>query len=338
MSNEFPLAFQSHSHDLNKTNAQILLFTPKVGKTVQTDDIYEVFPKQIGWDPIEVPPIFDERVPSLTFITHTAKRHLNGMIQHRDVLAYDYPTELLRNAALKANEVAVLVFASENGEQVVALSQSNLINTANSVGHAIGLDQSNATLNGLAVASASGLAAGLMLPLVRRSKMVVSSDVASEDIPRLHDAIAQHGVDTVVGDAVLFEAILKQSKEKQIKAFAEAIKKVLLVGDHSPVSSALIKDIQSTLGVAQVHVSNGSANSTGVALVNGKPLANSQVKLVDASGKDTTSQGFLAVNGINTFQGYYTPSAVDASSIKGGFVTTNIKAKQDSPNSFTVIN
>lgn len=332
-----PFRTEQMISDLNKTSAQFFLWSPKIGKTNQLDDIYKVFEKLLAMSPETFGPVSDARVPNLQFVVHTAKRVLNGMVFHRDLLAYHYyESQIKPSEIIGANEVSTLVF---HGEEIAALSQSNIINTANSLGHALGLTGAHTTLNGLLPDSAAGLVAGFMLPIVRRSKLVVSSDVPHSDVPRVHDAIAQHGVNTVVGDAQLWSSILSSSVPAQTKAFAEAIKTGVIVGNNKPVEESLVQAIQKTLGVAKVHVSQGSALTSGVALVDGQAIANTQVKLVDKAGKDTTGSGFLAVKGINVFKGIYKNGSVDASSVKAdGFVLTDIKAKQETASTFSVIN
>jgi hypothetical protein len=281
-------------------------------------------------------PLNDARTPDLKFVVHTAKRILNGMVFHRDLLAYHYYEESIKpEDKIGAEEVSTLVF---QGEQVIALSQSNIINTANSLGHALGLSGSDTTLQGLMPGSAAGIVAGFMLPIVRRSKLVVPSDVPHADVPRIHESIAEHGVNTIVGDVELWQSLLSRSVPAQTKSFAEMIKSAVVVGTNQAVDESLVKAIQSTLGVSKVSVTNGSALTSGVALVNGQALANTQVKLVDQAGKDTTSAGFLAVKGVNVYKGLYNEGQLDASSIKSGWIVTDIKAKQDSASSFTVTN
>lgn len=322
--------------DLKKTSAQFFLLVPKVGKRTQLDEFYEVFPKRLLHDVASQPMhhMSDKRVPDLFGVVQTSKKVLNGMMHHSDFLAPHYPSELLRKP-LSAEEISTLVL---DGDSFAAFSQSNLINTANSLGAAIGLKDTVATLTAVSPSSAQGLTSGFMLPLVRRSKLVVASDDSANNVARLHEAIAQHGVQHVVADSAVWLSLLASSQPTQTKAFASSIKSALVVGDHTPIDPELIKSIKSTLGVPVVHTSNGSARSTGVSLVNGQAIANTQVKLVDQNGKDSTSSGFVAVKGISVFKGYYDNGAVDTKTIKDGWVTTNIKATQTAPNTFNVTN
>jgi hypothetical protein len=321
---------------LQKSDAQWLLFVPKIGKTAQLDEIYEVFPRLNETLPENIVIMGDLRVPQLIGVVHTAKKHLNGMVPHIDAQAAHYYEELIRpGQSITADEVSSLIL---DGPEFAAFSQSNLINTANSLGAAIGLTDSTASLNCLLPTTAAGITAGFMLPIVRRSKMVVPYDVPAADVSRIHESISQHGVSSVIGDATVWNAILTGSQPAQTKAFVEKIKHGLIVGDNKAVDSELVKAIQKTLGVSNIHVTNGSTNTSGVALVNGQPLANTEVKLVDKNGKDSTSSGFLAVKGVNVFKGYYNAGSLDASSIKSGWVTTNIQAEQSAANTFKVSN
>jgi hypothetical protein len=326
-----PFRFNEMISDLKKSSAQFFLFVPKVGKVAQVDQFYEVFPRQKFVDPPMVTHMGDSRVPNLAWTVHTAKRHLNGMVHHIDFQAPHYYEELIRNS-LTADELSTLVL---DGDAFAAFSQNNLINTANALGAAIGLKDTTPTLNLLAPSTTQGITAGFMLPLVRRSKLVVASDDPVNSVARIHESIAQHGVSNVVGDAAAWQAILQGSQPAQTKAFAAAIKSGVLVGNHQPIDGELVKAIQSTLGVS-VHTTNGSARTTGISLVNNRPLPNTQVKLVDQNGKDSSSSGFIAVKGVSTFKGYYNDGALDTATIKDGWVTTNIKAQQTAPNTFNV--
>lgn len=328
------------SSDLKKSSAQFLLFFPKVGKTAQIDEIYKVFPAAACVHPTQVIHYSDARLPNFQGVIHTAKRHFNGLTHHIDLLAPNYYEELIRaGTSIGSDEVSTLVLDLSSGTKFAAFSQSNLINTANAVGAAVGMSAGSATLSCTSPATVQGLVAGLVAPLVRRSKIVVPFDVPAANVPRIHESIAQHGTSHIVGDAEVFRAILATSQAAQVKAFADRIKSATLVGDHSPADPELVKAIKSTLGVANVHVTHGSSASTGVALVDGRAIPNSSVKLVDQAGKDTASSGFVAVKGVNTFKGYYDEGKLDASSIKdGGWVVTNVKAQQTSPNTYSVIN
>lgn len=326
------------SADLNKTAAALFLFSPKVGKTTNLNAIYEVFPRIQPFAPQAVPPLMDKRVPKMEYILHTAKRPLVGMIPHLDILAYHYYEELIREGhSFAAEDVSTLVLSED---RVVALSQFNLLNTANSMGAALGITSNDAVLNALLPYDSVGLTAGLLMPITRRAKMVVSSDVPSQDIPRIHESIAQHGVNTMVGNSELWTAILTSAQPAQAAKFAAQIKAAVVVCGNKPVEESLVQGIKSTLGVPTVHVTHGTDTTSGVALINGRAIPNTQIKLIDSTGKDSTSSGFIAVKGVNVFKGFYKAenATTDASSIKSDWHVTNIKAKQDSSSSFTVTN
>lgn len=319
--------FLESSAQLQQSNTQFLLFYPKVGKKVQLDDIHNVFPHVPATPRLSGTPFTDKRVPEMRGIVHTAKRTFDGMINHIDFQAPHYPAELFKrgHGPIAAEDVSTLIW--ENGA-FEALSQYNLLNTANLVGEALGITSANNSLVGVSPSSAAGITAGLLMPLVRRSKIVVPADVPSQNVSKIHEAIAQQGVSAVVADSETWTAILRESQPAQVKAFASAVKKAVIVGDNAAVNPEIIKAISSTLGVATVHTTQGTAQSAGVALVDGKPIAGSEVK-VDA--------GFLSVKGVNASHGSFNAGKVSSHG-KDGWVQTKIKAKQSSDNSFTVSN
>lgn len=303
-----------------------MLFFPKIGKTAQIDDIYKVFPELKHRNPQADLPFGDARVPHMHSVVHTAKRIFAGMVHHIDFQVPHYPKELLRRGLgpISSEDVSTLIW--ENGA-FEALSQYNLLNTAHGAGAALGLNGSSTIVSAVSASTAAGITTGLLLPLVHRSKIVVASDAPSSDVAKIHESIAQHGANSVLADAATWSAILSQSQPAQVKAFADKIGKAVIVSDATPVDPQLAKAISSTLGVKSVHTTNGTAQSAGVALVDGKPIAGSQAKVVD---------GFLAVKGVNASLGAFKAGKLTSSAAKDGFVQTKIKAQQASGNTFSV--
>lgn len=317
-----------YSEQLQQSHAQYLLFFPKIGKRTQLDDIYAVFPQledRAGNDGLA---FVDSRVPQFQTVVHTAKRLLNGMLHHIDFQVPHYPKEQLARGlrAIPADEASTLFW--ENGA-FTALSQHNLLNTAFGAGEALGIDTNVATLTAVTPDTAAGVTAGLLMPLVRRSKIVVASDAPALDVARIHESISQHGVGSVLADVATWSSILSQSQPAQVKKFAEKIGKAVIVSDAAAVDPQLAKAISSTLGVKNVHVTNGTAQTAGIALVDGKPIAGSEVKVVD---------GFLAVKGVNASLGSFNANKLTSQASKDGWVQTKIKAQQSANNSFSVSN
>lgn len=290
---------------------------------MQLDEIYNVFPDIVGLDVRTMGIVGDPRLPKLQTIVHTAKRLVPGMVHHVDFQVPHYPKEFLRRGRgpIGADEVSTLIW--ENGEYA-ALSQSNLLNTANALGETIGIGaDSGAVLTAVSPIHASGVTAGLLMPLVRRAKLVTPGDVPYEDTARIHDSIAKHGVSHVLADSTTWSALLKSSQPAQVKAFAEKIKSATVVGDAAAVNPQLVSAIGSTFGIPseRLHTTQGDAASSGIALVDGKPLAGTQTKIIN---------GHLAVKGPNTFKGIFANGRLDSTSIsKDGFAHTTLKVLQD---------
>lgn len=303
-----------------------MLFFPKIGKTAQVDDLYKVFPELKARVPQALIPFGDARVPHMTAIVHTAKRLFAGMTHHIDFQVPHYPKEYLKRGfgPISAEDVSTLIW--ENGA-FQALSQYNLLNAAHGAGVALGLNGNSSVVSAVTPSTAAGITTGLLMPLVHRSKIIVASDAPSSDVAKIHDSIAQHGANSILADVATWSSILSQSQPAQVKAFADKIGKAVIVSDATAVDPQLVKAISSTLGVKSVHTTNGTAQSAGVALVDGKPIAGSQVKIVD---------GFLAVKGVNASLGTYKAGKLTSTAAKDGYVQTSIKAQQASGNTFSV--
>lgn len=308
-----------------------MLFFPRVGKTAQLADIYAVFP-QIEFARFNsMGPLMDPRVPKLQAIVHTAKKNLDGMLHHIDFQVPHYPEEYLKRGLgpIGAEDVSTLIW--ENGS-FAALSQSNLLNTANAFGEVLGFggDSPGAILNATSPVNASGITAGLLMPIVRRQKVVVAGEVPHEEPQRIHESIPKHGVAHIVADPLTWTSLLTKSSPAQVKVFADKIRSGVVVGSDSAVDPKLVDAISTTFGIPSscLHTTQGTAASSGIALVDGKPLPGTQCKIID---------GKLAVKGANSFKGTFANGKLDASSLKDGFAVTSVKAKQNNPDSFSVL-
>lgn len=319
--------------DLNSMSTETLLFCPKYGNKNQLEDFYNVFPWMLYTHPMAILPLNEKKVPHLLRIYHTAKKVLNGISMTKTMLSYDYQDYNFKRKGtipqITFDAPYSLLF--NNQEKVVALSQYNLINTANSVAKAINLTQSDSVINTLQPYTASGQTLGLMLPLVSRSKIVVPYEVPSLKVSLILEAIPKHGCNTLIANIEVWNLLLKTSDTKQLKNFREKIKKAVIVADDQVLDSGFIDSIREFFSLENLHVIQGIPETSGALLVDGKPIPNVNIKLIDPSTGKESSSGIIYVDGVNVFKGYWNvdQTLILPSITEDGWYKTTLKATKE---------
>lgn len=108
--------------------------------------------------------MLDKRFPQLRRILHTStKQQLSGMSIFADFPVYDAPHDL-NVLQSYTHPYSKKTFVAD-GDELVALSQYNIINTGYLVGHQIGLNEEDIVFTTLLPHTSQGLSLGLGMVL-----------------------------------------------------------------------------------------------------------------------------------------------------------------------------
>eukprot|EP01122_Echinamoeba_exundans_P002302 TRINITY_DN1224_c0_g1_i1.p1 TRINITY_DN1224_c0_g1~~TRINITY_DN1224_c0_g1_i1.p1 ORF type:complete len:462 (-),score=69.25 TRINITY_DN1224_c0_g1_i1:64-1449(-) len=294
--------------ELTSVNPRAFLWAPRLGDSVQLDEIYKVFPYLENSGRFEMAPLNDSRFPNLHHLFHNAKKNLPGMSWFKPLIAIERIPDTISGLPSDAHrDASILVTPSMLH---LALSQYNIINTANAVGAVSGLNEADITLSTLPVHLAAGQTLGLPMALTRRSQLAIASDVF--DATAVLESLNREKCTALVAQPHEWEAIAR------LPQFAESIlpslkKGIVVSSPFAPVTPAALNSLKAAFRLETVVATFGVDETSGVFLANGKPLPNTELKVVDSTGKilPTGSRGVLLVKGPNVMNGYR--NSVDAS-------------------------
>jgi hypothetical protein len=308
------------SDELKSVNPRAFLWAPRLGESVQLDEIYKVFPYLVNCTRLdlllsthlfnkqfhsagrfEMAPLNDSRFPNLHHLFHNAKKNLPGMSWFKPLIAVERIPDTVAGLPSEPHRDASILVTPNMLH--VALSQYNIINTANAVGAVLGLNESDITLGTLPLHHASGQSLGLTMALTRRSQLAIASDVF--DPQAVLDSLNREKCTALVAQPHEWEAIARLPQFAE--SFPASLKKgIVVTSPLSSVTSSTLNSLKAAFRLDTVISTFGVDETSGVFLANGKPLPNTELKVVDSAGRilPTGSRGLLYVKGPNVMNGY----------------------------------
>eukprot|EP01125_Pyxidicula_operculata_P000265 TRINITY_DN10341_c0_g1_i1.p1 TRINITY_DN10341_c0_g1~~TRINITY_DN10341_c0_g1_i1.p1 ORF type:complete len:476 (-),score=114.80 TRINITY_DN10341_c0_g1_i1:35-1462(-) len=343
---------------LKVTNPGVLVWPPKFHKTVQLDEIYEVFPyfnsvsRQYQ--------IRDPRFPSLWYILQNSRQPLHGLIKFNDILVYHNKLSVTRAESALSQQQALhnhnVVFLNSQLQEVTH-NQYNFVNTSNLVGELTGITEEDIIYSTLQPYTSVGLSLGVALTITRKGKFVWASELF--DVEKVTSALGAEYVTTLVAHPEEFHEILNFVKSSKSKVDTTKLKRVIIAAtENNPLTSSqynyleLIQGVKSVLGVKDVFVTFGTQETGGVISIYqhhnehdslnhqlvGTPLPHTEVQVVDGNMKPVPvgQPGQLLVKGFNTC-GFKNDQLRNSKYDKKGFLLTGVKAVLTNVNNNTTL-
>lgn len=332
-SHDFFVALQPGSTErivesLKSLNPRAMLWAPRYGEDVVLDEIYSVFPYLKEDGRFEMAPLNDPRFPNMRHLFHNAKKNLSGMSWIKPLINVKAFTDLTAQLPGDSKRDASLLITSNMLQ--VALSQFNLINTANAVGALAGINDADITLSTLQLHHAAGQTLGMVMAVARHSQLALASDVFNAQSAL--ETLNRERCSAMVAFPHEWHAIAQLPQFATSKP-AHLKKGVIVTSPSTPVDAATVESLKAAFGLETCVVTVGIDETSGVFLANGKPLPNTEIKIVDSAGKvaATGTRGHLLVKGANVMNGYRNSSEATKKALDSEkWLRTGVTASVDS--------
>jgi len=312
----------------------LFAWTPKIHKKVVMDEIFKVLPRLDNYH--KHIPIDDERFPTLRHVLQTSKQDFNGMYKFGDIIVYSNPHEIQKLEKIVDPKSPLIILLNDDLKEIT-LSQHNIINTGNLVGHRAGINEEDIVCTTLDLHHSFGLSLGIGMALSHKVKLVWVSE--EFDAEKILESLFPEYCTVLMAQPHNFAALLELIK----KPVKHHLKKVIVVSSPDNIPSVdLLKSIEEKLRV-KAFVTFGTNETGGVIAMTypdtvfkpnlvGKPLPHTELKIVNEKGVAVpiNYEGQLLVKGFNIMNGYRNDPELTKQKIKNGYLQTGITSKLDS--------
>jgi fatty-acyl-CoA synthase len=312
------------TEQLEAVNPGTLVWPAKVHKTVQLDEIYEVFPHFNERSNKEIR-INDQRFPNLRQVLQTSKQDLDGMYMFRDFLVYHNPLPL-KQAESKINTKEAKVYILTPNNKEVGVSEHAILNAGYLVGLAAELNEEDRICTTLGLHRAAGLSLGVGLALSHKAALLWGSEVF--DAAKVLEVVSLDKATVLVANV---NELKDLTAAQSSKVNTSSLRTIIAVA--SPLNRpdpTVLSETRSRLNV-NIVVVFGVDETAGVLSVSkpndftslGSALPQTQLSVVD---------GNLQVTGFNVSAGYVNDASLTKARFVNGAFNTGLKAKLEGGN------